>query len=192
LPAGLNVSPVADIPRPAPPPLSRPAADSAAASSMPWQKQLEKVTKEKELPAGNIPFQQPKQTPVPPKPAAPVPPPPHAPPRPAPADSVSGSATAPGVRPVLENLANVGALTLAAMRAMDPADLLIRLQQLAKMEGYFNVLSYLEDSALYKSYIDTGKQALTNRNLFAQDGAHLMTKKEFETFTDVLRKIQVN
>jgi hypothetical protein len=58
----------------------------------------------------------------------------------------------------LETLADVEKLNVTTMRKMAHQDLLIRLQQLAKMEGYFNLLSYLEDSPLYRSYVATGKK----------------------------------
>jgi hypothetical protein len=193
LPSGLN-SPLASAFQPAP----RTPPPAQLPSQMPWQKQFEVTMGEKELPPGPLPTSS-RTEPAAPRPRpssrpaqAPTPAPPVAavPPRPAAAPT-----SPPSASPGLETLANVGTLTLAAMRAMEPADLLIRLQQLAKMEGYFNVLSYLEDSPLYKSYIATGKQALAKANPFGQGepaSKDNLTKKEFETFTDILRKIQIN
>jgi hypothetical protein len=95
----------------------------------------------------------------------------------------------------LETLADAGKLTLGTMRAIAFPDFLIRLQQLSKMEGYFNLLSYLEDSPLYKSYLETGKKVLAGQLRFDQAGRSdpdTLTKQEFEAFTDVLRKVQIN
>jgi hypothetical protein len=90
----------------------------------------------------------------------------------------------------LESLADVEKLTLSHMRGMNPADLLIRLQQLSKMEGYFNLLSFLESSPLYLTYINSGKKMLGGTAV--NPGSDLMSKAEFEVFADILRKIQIN
>lgn len=187
LPSGLG-TPVAQPSQPRPQPTV-----AAVPGQMSWQKQFEATLKEKELPAG------PPQASALARPETPRPLPAAAPPG-APSTrttpSASPQAVASAVTPTtLETLVNVGALNLGSLRSMNVADLLIRLQQLSKMEGYFNVLSYLEDSPLYKSYIATGKQALVNASSFGQadrGGKDLLTKKEFETFADILRKIQLN
>lgn len=95
---------------------------------------------------------------------------------------------------VLETLTDSGNLSVASLRSMPLPDLLIRLQQLAKHEGYFNLLSYLEDSPLYKSYIATGKKVLSGATVLDGAGSdeQTLTKQEFEAFTDILRKIQIN
>jgi hypothetical protein len=117
-----------------------------------------------------------------------------APPRPATNRSTTPVAS-PGEVSPLETLADVEKLNVTTMRKMAHQDLLIRLQQLAKMEGYFNLLSYLEDSPLYRSYVATGKKILSQETTFDQgvkrDPA-LLSKEEFEQFIDILRKIQIN
>jgi hypothetical protein len=98
-------------------------------------------------------------------------------------------------RVTLETLADTAKLSVAAVRNMNQTDLLIRLQQLSKMEGYFNLLSYLEDSPLYHSYINTGQKILTGQLSFEAidpNDTSLLTREEFEAFADTLRNIQVN
>lgn len=169
--------------QPAPPP-QKVSPNLPSASTMPWQKQFQAAMTEKELPPPN-----PAQAlhaksfiasaPVAPRPKATV--------------SKAPSPTS-GKAPVLETIADAGKLTLSAMRQMALPDLLIRLQQLSKIEGYFNLLSFLEDSPLYKNYINTGKKVLGNQLTFGQPdaGELTMTKQEFEAFADILRKIQLN
>jgi hypothetical protein len=174
-------------------PKAKPAAKAPAPDMHAWRKQLDKQVQEKELPAPAVPQRVTNpgiafKLTEPAKPTAPE----H---RPA-SNALPTKHTAPAKRiPLhLENLADTAKLTLDAIRYADPADLAVRLQQLARMEGYFNLLSYLEDSALYKMYIATGKKILsTNGEFPATTGAaDSLTKTEFEQFADILRKIQVN
>ncbi len=180
LPTGLNT-----VPRPsAPAPLS-------------WNKQFKATMEEKELraPPNARPSSINKPAPASPaivRPVAPPPPLPSTRPTAYPAPTKRRSIPS---QVHLETLADTGKLSVAAVRNMDSADLLIRLQQLSKMEGYFNLLSYLEDSSLYRSYLNTGQKILSGQLSFDamdRNDTSLLTKEEFEAFTDILRKIQIN
>jgi len=157
-------------------------------SRLPWKNQFQATMTEKELPpAPGIRPTIPKTEPVTRPPATAV----FRSPVPTPQPQRRSLPQAP----VLESLADAGKLTLNGMRGMALEDLVIRLQQLSKIDGYFNLLSYLEDSPLYKSYIDTGKKVLAEQISFNQvtgDDPMIMTKQEFENFADILKKIQIN
>ncbi len=182
LPSGLGAS----IPRPQTRPAPRPSVSPPRA--MPWQKQFQASMEEKELPPPK-PASRPPVAPAPIKPVMPKPQAPRAPRPPvAPAEDHRGPVN-------VETLSDVGAMTAATLRNTAFSDLLIRLQQLSKLEGYFNLLSYIEDSPLYKSYIATGQKVLSEKLHFDQAGRidpNTLTKEEFEGFTDILRKIQIN
>lgn len=94
----------------------------------------------------------------------------------------------------LESITDAGKLTVSSMRSLNSSDLLLRLQQLSKLEGYFSLLSYLEDSPLYKAYIATGKKMLSGQPQVDQgkSDSDILSKSEFEAFADILRKIQIN
>ncbi len=94
----------------------------------------------------------------------------------------------------LESVTDAGQLTLSSLRSLPSADLLLRLQQLSQVEGYFSLLSHIEDSPLYKSYIATGKKMLSGPTQVdpSKPDPNMLTKTEFETFADILRHIQLN
>ncbi len=162
--------------------------------SLPWAEQLKQRVEEKELPAPTS-ESKPKQIIAPETVATieparvAIPPAVAAPSIPVPPIAVKRVSI-----PVVETLTDVGGLTVNAVRTISIDNLLNRLQQLVKLEGYFNVLSFLEDSPLYKAYILTGKKILANQLKFetANEDHTLLSKEEFENVTDILRQIQLN
>lgn len=161
-------APAAAVPRRPPPvPLSLPTPPVPAQASV-----------KTEPPAAILP-------PAAPKPVIPPTPVPPAAPK---------SVDMPVVK--VETLADVGKLNVATVRTTAHSELLLRLQQLCKLEGYFNVLSYLEDSPAYKAYIASGKHVLSAAGTELDDRAKsdvsVMAKGEFEEFSDLLQKIQLN
>lgn len=83
-------------------------------------------------------------------------------------------------------------LTLGSMRTMD-GGLIPALKKLVAASNYFEVLFYLEKSPLYQTYLDTGRAALSSpAGTFPEqwEGKSLMSKAEFEAFSDLLKSIQ--
>lgn len=83
-------------------------------------------------------------------------------------------------------------LTLVSMRTMD-GGLIPALKKLVGASNYFEVLFYLEKSPLYQTYLDTGRAALSSpAGTFPEqwEGKSLMSKAEFEAFSDLLKSIQ--
>ncbi len=83
-------------------------------------------------------------------------------------------------------------LTLGSMRTMD-GGLIPALKKLVAASNYFEVLFYLEKSLLYQTYLDTGRAALSSpAGAFPEqwEGKSLMSKAEFEAFSDLLKSIQ--
>jgi len=190
LPAG-----IATPPKPAP-----------SAPVLPWNEQFRATMEEKELPAPPttravpVPKSAPSAVSFPSRPAPPRPPVTLSPiePTTTPESVRTAAPTRRRSAPAsvqLETLPDTAKLSVGAIRNMNAADLLIRLQQLSRMEGYFNLLSYLEDSPLYRSYINTGQKVLSGQLSFDtmdRTDTSLLTKEEFEAFADILRKIQLN
>ena len=78
---------------------------------------------------------------------------------------------------------------LTHFRAVNKDKLIKALQTLVNRFGYFKVLLNLEQSQLYQIYIDSGKKMLAETG---SDNKDLMTKEEFESFSDMLHGIQIN
>jgi hypothetical protein len=99
----------------------------------------------------------------------------------------------------VDSLQDVANLSLNAFRATGVERLAKELTKLVKKHGYFEVLVNLEQSQLYKKYLDIGQASLTNNLTFAQLLAVQtprlevqMTKEEFESVADLLQRLQTN
>lgn len=159
------------------------------------EKELPKPAEQKSLPAYTIP--NPAKSPVPivyPKPAlkplTPTPPRPSQPPQqPAKNETVAKRAPIKIVEPK-----DIGLINVETMRAMGE-NLAPTLKQMVASSNYFEVLFYLEKSSLYQAYLQTGREALSgNATTFnaAAGGKNLLTKAEFEAFSDLLKSIQIS
>ncbi len=83
-------------------------------------------------------------------------------------------------------------LNVATMKAMG-SQLNEVLKKAVLASNYFEVLFYLEKSPLYQAYLATGREALKDpANTFPAtlDGKQLLTKAEFEAFSDLLKSMQ--
>lgn len=83
-------------------------------------------------------------------------------------------------------------LNVATMKAMG-TDLSEVLKKAVLASNFFEVLFYLEKSPLYQAYLATGREALrASSTAFPQvsDGKQLLTKVEFEAFSDLLKSMQ--
>ncbi|GEM_PF-4148724 len=98
-----------------------------------------------------------------------------------------------------KNIADIAALDIRVFRSFDLLPLVEALRVIVRSIGYFDVLFALEQSPLYKTYLYMGNKILEENLAYSQleimmqtDGKNYLTKPEFEKFTDILRKIQVN
>ena len=136
--------------------------------------------------------------PVAPKPkplmaAAPIAPRPTPPPTPM--RSTSPAPVAPSKstfsKPVtsLQAVEDLAALSINDIRAQQQQTLLLSISALVNQFGYFTARQHLEMSPLYKAYLETGKQRLSDSNLGVPSA---LTHEEFELVSDILQSIRVN
>ena len=110
--------------------------------------------------------------------------------------AVSGVVHGSGVFKSLEDLSGLSA---TQFRATESSVLLESLMALVKQSDYFQVKFALEQSPVYKAYINMGKTLLDGNLDFQSAQAQLQTNNkeylsqlEFERFTDILSSLQVN
>jgi hypothetical protein len=96
----------------------------------------------------------------------------------------------------IEALSDLSALSPAVLKTADIQVFKQKLKSLISSKGYHETRFNLEKSPLYAGYINTGVEMLKNgKNFETLDSApngYYMSQKEFESFTDLLREIQVN
>jgi hypothetical protein len=100
----------------------------------------------------------------------------------------------PGTPANLAEPKDAAALTLGNMRAMGN-NLITALKQVVASSNYYEVLFYLEKSPLYQLYLETGREALSaGASAFpaSAGGKNLLSKAEFEAFSDLLKSIQIS
>jgi hypothetical protein len=88
----------------------------------------------------------------------------------------------------LAKLEDVATLTASVLHHESRKSFYKAILQIATQMGYFQTLSYLETSPLYKDYINYGKIKLSN-----QASQQLpLTQEEFEFMTDLLLSLKIN
>ncbi len=131
--------------------------------------------------------------------AKPVEAPPPRPPVPQAPGSLPSAAPDSNAALNLNNLADLAKLEAKHLRSYGVASLITKLKNMVISQGYFDVLFAFEQSLLYKLYLETGKNMLGGQDVEQRPGTeqkilakNLLSKEEFESVTDLLRKIQVN
>jgi hypothetical protein len=105
----------------------------------------------------------------------------------------SGSDSSPET---INTISDASAIGVRTLRYMGPDELQLKLAGLAKRHGYFEVLFAVEKSPLYETYVQTGKKLMGEHKNFeevANDDSwrSLLTREEFETVADILRRLGV-
>jgi len=190
LPAGISQA-VPAPPRPTPPPIPRYPLPKAMKPNplQQWEAKFRRSVEEKELSTHAAQIPQAPQT-ANSAPTAPKPAPIH---RPQGTERQSAPVKSEPPARIVEpkDTAN---LTLGNIRAPG-SNLAETLKQMVASSNYFEVLFYLEKSPLYQTYLETGRQALSgSASPFpaAIGGKNLLTKAEFEAFSDLLQSIQIS
>lgn len=113
------------------------------------------------------------------------------------ASMVSNAAISEEVIPETKSLEDVHRLNVATLRGHGVMSVEADLMSLCKKFGYFSVLFALEDSPLYKTYLNSGNSALQNHESYEQSetklsssGKPYLTKPEFEEVNDLLQKLK--
>ncbi len=100
----------------------------------------------------------------------------------------------PSSQPVfsLTKVEDVEQLKGGTVNSQEASKLGDQLRDLVRMYGYHKVVFSLEKSPAYKSYINTGLAALSGKYDFGPNGSggKYMSREEFESFVDVLRKMK--
>ncbi len=92
----------------------------------------------------------------------------------------------------VDTLDDVKGLTPESFRVVQKG-FVPKLQSLVKSNGLHQVLFNLEQSPLYKLYIDTGTKALADESGFeGLDTTAYLSRDEFEAFTDLLREVEAS
>jgi len=103
--------------------------------------------------------------------------------------------TQPEATPVanfnLNNLQDLSLIEPGVLKTLPLEELAQKIKSIIGAYGYFEAVFQIEKSPAYKNYIDTGIKILSGHAKFGS-GADLLTKSEFEKFTDLLAKIQSN
>jgi hypothetical protein len=109
--------------------------------------------------------------------------------RPTPEASQSAPVPPPGTKAaVFDSLESVQALSAPLLRATGFESTKKQLSELVAQYSYFYVLSALEQSALYHSYIQAGATML--RGGIVEPSQTMLTKEEFERVADLLHNLQ--
>lgn len=99
---------------------------------------------------------------------------------------LSAEAAAAGLK--LMAMTDVAKLTAEALHHQNRANFFAAISALAEKEGYFSVLSHLEQSPLYQDYLNYGKLMLSGAN-----GDNLpLSQEEFEFVADLLQALKIN
>jgi hypothetical protein len=88
----------------------------------------------------------------------------------------------------LLSLLDVTALTSDALHHQNRAAFFAAITALAEKQGYFQVLSHIEESPLYQDYLNYGKLMLSGAS---QDNLPL-SQEEFEFVADLLQALKIN
>lgn len=161
--------------------IALPSKAPAVKPSNKWMDGFKLTMEEKELPA---PEMQPKSKPTPLRPPPPV------------ATKIE-SITSPyrqqedAAEWKPDRAQSASRLSIGALQKMGATHVIDALQQLVKKEGYVRVLEFLEQSPLYKAYLEAGNNMLRSTGP-ASLNAGPVSKEEFEQIADIFRKIQVN
>ncbi len=94
---------------------------------------------------------------------------------------------------ILEDVELIGKFTTDTLRNYDLQTVVNTVRDAIAAHGYFHILQLVETSPLYESYIESGKQRLSPQaNSSSLTNTALLTKEEFEFFTDLLRSMRFN
>ncbi len=83
------------------------------------------------------------------------------------------------------SLAEVGNLDLSALKK----NLVPALRKMVLSQGYHQVITVLEKSPLFQTYINTGLSVLGGKAGFLTSGKNTLSREDFERFVDVLRGV---
>jgi len=89
-------------------------------------------------------------------------------------------------KPSISSLQSLTQLTYANFSAAKAIELYEPLRQFIKQYGYYDTRSFLEQSPLYQTYVDTGVKVLGGQADFVQEWEGLMSQEDFEKFADLL------
>ena len=89
-------------------------------------------------------------------------------------------------KPSIVSLQSLAQLTLDNFTAGKATELLEPIKQLIRQYGYYETRGSLEQSPLYRAYVDTGAKVLAGQADFVQDWEGLMSQHDFEVFADLL------
>jgi hypothetical protein len=113
-----------------------------------------------------------------------------------------GSASIPQKEPAaakpisgLENLQDLAAMQSKILQLSSADTLAKKIKPLINKNGYFDVIFNIEKSPAYKDYISTGLKLLSEQSNFESLGEETggyLNRDQFETFADMLAKIQAS
>lgn len=142
----------------------------------------------------------PPAAPVPPPPRAPLTPAPHAPLPPPPPPVVSSVVAEEHVDTSraavhVTTLADMSNMSISTFQLLGKEGLLDAIALLSRKHGYFPAILAIEESPLYKMYLESGKTLLGPASAVPDSGDHILqkrvlSKQEFEAMNDILQKIQ--
>lgn len=89
-------------------------------------------------------------------------------------------------KPNITSLQSLTQLKYDNFTAAKALELFEPLRQFIKQYGYYDTRSFLEQSPLYRTYVDTGVKVLGGQADFVQEWEGLMSQADFEKFADLL------
>jgi hypothetical protein len=99
----------------------------------------------------------------------------------------------PSVNLNLITLQDLSGLQPGVLKSSPLEELVTKVKSIISKYGYFESVFQIEKSPAFKNYIATGLNLLSGTSQFSDDDSTgMLTKMEFEKFTDLLAKIQSN
>lgn len=90
----------------------------------------------------------------------------------------------------IKNLEELSLLTIQDLEEGDLNQLIKNIQNLVKQKNVHEALKHLEESPMYKSYMETGKKALLNDSFENLEEQGLINQEQFEMVADLLRQVK--